>query len=249
MNTAITDGGKTRARELITAFHGQLAAWRPTRKGCPLLDLTAESPATVKVINEVMGEGEVGIRLTGGESLHIQETIFAGVWRICGSSADGKLATDRIEGCPVPEAVVQAAQAGARAVLDIADLPGNVMNAPSLLHEIGAQMAAWRPGDRAYVLNLTLLPLTAEDHGLLNAVLGQGSVSIISRGFGNCRISSTSAANVWRVQYFNNMQALILDTIEIVDVPEVALAAPEDIKDSVDRLAELLEWMAEPVAA
>ena len=55
----------------------------------------------------------------------------------------------------------------------------------------------------------------------------------------------SAARSVWRVQYFNNMQTLILDTIEVIDVPEVALAAPEDIADSRERLAELVAWMDE----
>jgi hydrogenase-1 operon protein HyaF len=45
------------------------------------------------------------------------------------------------------------------------------------------------------------------------------------------------------------MQTLILDTIELVDVPEVALAAPEDLADSALRLTELALWMAEPCDA
>ena len=71
---------------------------------------------------------------------------------------------------------------------------------------------------------------------------------MISRGFGNCRITSTGARDVWRVQYFNNMNTLILNTIEVVDVPEVALAAAEDLVDSRERLAELVTWMSESVA-
>ena len=72
---------------------------------------------------------------------------------------------------------------------------------------------------------------------------------MISRGFGNCRVTSTLTRNVWRVQYFNSMNTLILDTIEVIDVPEVAIAAPEDLSDSRERLAELITWMAESEAA
>ena len=70
---------------------------------------------------------------------------------------------------------------------------------------------------------------------------------MISRGFGNCRITSTGARDVWRVQYFNSMNTLILNTIEVVDVPEVALAATEDLVDSRERLAELVTWMSESI--
>jgi hydrogenase-1 operon protein HyaF len=71
---------------------------------------------------------------------------------------------------------------------------------------------------------------------------------MISRGFGNCHVTSTGLADVWRVQYFNNMNTLILNTIEVVDVPEVVLAAAEDLADSRKRLAELVDWMSESCA-
>jgi hydrogenase-1 operon protein HyaF len=67
----------------------------------------------------------------------------------------------------------------------------------------------------------------------------------MSRGFGSCRVSSTGVRDVWRVQYFNSMQTMILNTLEVAEIPEVALAAPEDLADSRERLGELVEWMTE----
>ena len=84
---------------------------------------------------------------------------------------------------------------------------------------------------------------------MLEQALPVGAVAVMSRGFGNCRITSTAARHVWRVQYFNNMQTLILNTIEVVDVPEVAIAAPDDLADTRERLAELVAWMTEDCAA
>ena len=40
----------------------------------------------------------------------------------------------------------------------------------------------------------------------------------------------------------------ILNTLEVVGVPEVALASSEDLADSRERLAELVQWMDESVA-
>ena len=79
-------------------------------------------------------------------------------------------------------------------------------------------------------------------------VLDGGTVTVLSRGFGNCRISSTAARHVWRVQYFNNMQTLILNTIEVTPMPEVALAAHEDLLETRDRLADLVVWMGDSIA-
>ena len=95
------------------------------------------------------------------------------------------------------------------------------------------------------MVNLSLLPLVPADHEGLDAMLGEGPVAILSRGFGNCRINATKARGIWRVRYFNSMSTMILDTIEIVDFPEAARAAAEDYDDSIERLVELLRWLRE----
>jgi len=123
------------------------------------------------------------------------------------------------------------------------------MNSPALLHEIREQIGNIEARRPARVINLTLLPLTPEDHRILEQALPVGPVAIIARGFGNCRITSTLARDVWRVQYFNTMNTLILNTIEVVEAPEVALAAPEDLADSRERLTELIDWMSESCVA
>jgi hydrogenase-1 operon protein HyaF len=42
------------------------------------------------------------------------------------------------------------------------------------------------------------------------------------------------------VQFYNSDDRLILNTLEITDVPEAVLAAQEDIDDSAARLREIL---------
>ena len=39
------------------------------------------------------------------------------------------------------------------------------------------------------------------------------------------------------------MDKVILNTVEVVDMPEVAMAAQEDLQDSYDRLCEVLAWL------
>ena len=51
------------------------------------------------------------------------------------------------------------------------------------------------------------------------------------------------------MQYFNSMNTMILNTIEVVEVPEVALAAQEDLDDTRARLVELIDWMSESCPA
>jgi hydrogenase-1 operon protein HyaF len=237
------------ARDLLAAFHARLAAWDPEDGGeGPRTDLTGMAAPALTVVNEVLGEGEVSIQVAGTPAYRIQESVFTGLWRCCELDAAGALRRDWLEAAPVPQVALDRAKGGATLALPDVPLPPGAMNSPALLNEIARQLAERAPGARAHVVNLTLFPMTPDDHAVLERALPVGPVAMISRGFGNCRITSTGARDVWRVQYFNNMNTLILNTIEIVDVPEVALASAEDLVDSRERLAELVTWMSESVA-
>ena len=122
-------------------------------------------------------------------------------------------------------------------------LPPNVQNAPMLIEEIRDQVASWKPGKLPHVVNLSLLPLSPQDIGFLDHQLGTGRVLMLSRGYGNCRITNCCVPHTWRVVYYNSQDAVILNTVEVVGVPEVACAAPEDLADSLERLREVVQWV------
>jgi len=191
------------------------------------------APAVRAEINELLGEGEVSV-LTGGDRC-AQETAFTGIWRIRGEGVDD------VEASAFPTALRDLALARALPLAAAAEPPPGLMNAPALYHEIRSLSAQWSPAQRAHVINLSLLPATPDDLAWLDEQLGRISFSILSRGFGNCRITATALPYVWWVQYFNNMEKLILNSIEIVDVPAVALAAVEDYEETAIRLAEWIE--------
>jgi len=239
----------TEARDVLAAFLREMDRWNPEADAYgPQQDLAGVTPEALEIVNQMLGEGEVSIRIGGERAVRIQESVFTGLWRVCTLDGDGALASDRLEAAALPRVVVDAARAAAATHLAPVELPPGAMNSPAVIAEIGAQMHTHRPGERAHVVNLTLFPLSPDDHVVLEAVLPVGPVALISRGFGNCRITSTQARDVWRVQYFNSMNTLILNTIEVVEIPEVALAATEDLTDSRTRLAELIDWMSESCA-
>ena len=238
------------ARDALQEFLEALEPWDPAADASgPRIDIAGLSPAAIAVIDQMLGEGEVGIRIDGKRKARIQESVFAGIWRVCELDADGRLIADRIEAASLPRIVLDAARDAAGPAPAPVALAEGAMNSPSLLAEIADRMRRRQPGNPAHVVNLTLFPLTPDDHGALDQALPVGPVAIISRGFGTCRIGSTLARNVWRVQYFNTMNTLILNTLEIVEAPEVALAAVEDLVDSRERLAELIDWMSESCTA
>ncbi len=211
------------------------------------LDLLGLDGDVREVINQSMGFGEVSAFTTAPEHWRVQETAFAGIWRVLKLADDGSLLLDRLETGSIPEALIDTMQRTASAELPAPDYPAGCMNAQALVEEIRMQAAAYRPGQAVHVINLTLLPVSDADLDTLYGWLGHREVSILSRGYGNCRITSTRLKNVWWVQYFNSMDALILNSIEVVAMPDAALAADEDFDDSIERLREYLDMMAEPV--
>ncbi|MCA3214319.1 MAG: hydrogenase expression/formation protein [Betaproteobacteria bacterium] len=217
------------------------------------IELLGLPEGVIEVLNQTLGEGEVAIRIVAQNGVRhdvrIQETVFAGVWRQRHVAPDGTLLHDFLIAAPIPPIAIEFAEATSLPALPPVDVPAGAMNAPALLTEVGAAVRGFKPAQEARVINLTLLPLTPDDHTLLEHAFPRGSVAVLSRGFGNCRVSSTQVRHLWRVQYFNSMQTLILNTLEVTRVPEVALAAEEDLADSHERLLDLISWMSESAEA
>jgi hydrogenase-1 operon protein HyaF len=232
------------ATEAADAFLSLLRAWDPaTDVPGPRMSLRGLAPGALEVMNQVFGEGEVSIKLTGARRARIQESVFAGVWRVCELDGSDRLTGDWVEAGPLPRIVLDVASAEGAPRPAPVSMPPGAMNSPALLNEIGACLRVRKRGDPAHVINLTLLPLSEDDHRVLEQALPIGPVAIISHGFGTCRITSTLTRDVWRVQYFNTMNTLILNTLEVTHAPEAALAACDDLHDSRERIAELVAWM------
>jgi hydrogenase-1 operon protein HyaF len=250
--------------EALVGHGGALAALRAARAaidrvlaagGTETIDLHGLDAGERALVAQVLGEGEVAVQVAEGAAdeatVQAQESVFAGVWRVL-RLRDGQLERDTIEVGAVPQAVLEAAHGAA---LDVAaartGMPADAaaaatMNAPSILAELRDRSRRRQPGEPAHVVNLSLLPLTDGDSWHLEAGLGRGRVTILSRGYGNCRVVDLQLAHGWRVTYFNSQDLILLDTLEVGAVPEVACAAREDLEDSAARLDEVLQWVRAP---
>jgi hydrogenase-1 operon protein HyaF len=239
-----------------------LAALQAVQRGqaaapVPLHGLAAPELA---LVNQVLGEGEVSAQVlaqpetrhfaadadtgAGAVPVRVQESVFTGVWRVQSIDGAGRL-HDHVEVGAVPSVLRTAAADDARAPRDLPPpLPAGLVNVPTLLVELQDRRERWQPGQAPHVVNLSLLPLAPGDIAHIDHQLGTGRVVILSRGYGNCRITNTRVAHTWRVVYYNSQDAVILNTIEVCGLPEVACAAAEDLADSAERLAEVLEWLA-----
>ncbi|MBB4197167.1 hydrogenase expression/formation protein [Rhodoblastus sphagnicola] len=230
-----------RVRDMLPKI---VAALENQKAGAPgqLFDLTEFSADEKRLLSEAIGDGEVGgvASTPDGVVAQIQEANMAGLWRVRFTAADGQLFADYLEVSALPEIARRAALVNGRP-LTIGAPPEGAMNVMPLLQEISARSEAWKEGDPTHTITFSLLPMNPVDMSFLQQNLGPGSVKLISKGYGACRVHSTGAKHVWSVQYFNASDEIVLDTLEIGAPPAAACAADEDFIDSAERLREIEE--------
>lgn len=226
------------AKAILWAVAADLKGWQP---GTSIThDLTHLSRKEAAFVSDVLGDGEVSV--IGGAHLQAQESVMAGVWRVRETDADGAILGDRIEIGVFPPSIEAITFRGSRSAIDIppAFAPG-VFNAPPLLVEINEAIARSGPDSADnHSINLSLLPHTEEDLTLLDTLLGKGPVTVLSRGYGNCRVMATGLRHTWWVRFYNSQDTVILNQIEISMLPDVVVASAEDIADSAVRLEEIM---------
>lgn len=194
---------------------------------------------------DALGEGEVAVFLSAGAEdegdVQVQESTLPGVWIGRAVDVNGAVAAEWIEVADAPLALREAAALRPREdlPLDLLQPPRGAMNVMGVLSEIRERARTWKAGQPNHVINFTLFPMTEEDSAFLAKVLGESGVRISSGGYGAARVIMTAFKRVWAVQYLNAMGTVILDTIEVGDIPGAALAAREDFEDSAARLAKI----------
>lgn len=191
------------------------------------------------LVDQFMGEGEVSILIDGEHNIKIQESVLTGVWRVYQQTTASQQQIS-LEIGAIPGCAKFANAADGDIEIEAGDDTG-LMNAKPILTEVIDRNRIFSQQQEKHVINLSLLPVNEADVRWLVDKLGYGGVTILSRGYGNCRITKTKLNYAWWVQYFNSTDAMILNTLEITDVPEVACAASEDIRASHERLQAMLE--------
>ena len=208
-------------------------------------DLAGLSPANLRLLDQILGDGEVSMVLSGPVDVQVQESVLTGVWRLRATDAAGRLLGEVLEVASVPTEVVEAASMTRPEVaLPPLEAAEGTMNAFPLLTEIRHRAAEHREGEPNHVISFSLLPLSEADMAVIKATLGLGPVQAVSGGYGTCRVVATGCRHVWSVQFLNARDTVILDTLEIGGVPAAIRASDEDFADSAERLAEILEAYA-----
>ncbi|MDR2239855.1 MAG: hydrogenase expression/formation protein [Zoogloeaceae bacterium] len=242
--------GKAGIPEVLPLLRAMIEALQadPAPHPARVFDVAGLSAPAQALLAQSMGEGEVSaqISLPDGGAAQIQESVYTGIWRVLEFDAAGALRADRIEIGDIAPIVVQQAMAAGATHIALPSAQGqNLMNAPAIANEIASAHAAAMENDGAsnHAINFSLLPVTPEDLAWLEKIVGGGPVGIFSRGYGKCVVTSTGLRHVWRVRYFDGMNKIMLDMLEITRVPEVVLASREDLVNARAHLQELLEWL------
>ena len=228
------------ARETMDWLRAALDDYEPG--GEPVLaDLSALDEGSRDIVNQILGEGEVSIVCDGEVRAHTQESVLAGVWRTLFFDRDDRVVCDLLEVAEIPKVVGFAAECDGVVNTAADGVAGELANALPILVELQSQHEEYAAGGKPHSINLTLLPLSEPELEFIDQRLGRGPIDILSRAYGKCEVISTETAGIWWVRYYNSMGVSILNTLEVVDVPGVVKAAPEDLADSAERLQDILE--------
>ncbi|MEW5738960.1 MAG: hydrogenase expression/formation C-terminal domain-containing protein [Myxococcota bacterium] len=229
------------ARECLPLLEACVTALRraaATGEGflVPLEGLPAEAS---RFLDETLSTGEVSLTVAGRHRYEVTESTLPGLWRV--TTRDGERVLSRhLEVGDVPRVVRAAAETATKKELSIGRPPEGAMNVLPVLAELRHRSQQWRPGQPNHVMSFTLLPMNEVDVAYLEQQAGHGPVRGESKGFSRCAVELTAIRHVWSVKHFNAMDRLILDTLEVGDVPQALLAAPEDFEDSAARLSDWL---------
>lgn len=230
-----------RIRDALDAAAKTGRAWRRRIDGLSASDR--------QVLLDALGHGEVSVVVSGAKDegeAQLVETVLPGVWIGRASQTDGRIGAEWVEVGDCPRVVRELALTRPRSDLPIDALtaPRGAMNVMSVLSEVRERAVHWAPGTPNHVMNFTLFPMTPADSAFLAKVLGESGVRISSGGYGAARIVMTGIRHVWAVQYLNGLGDVILDTLEIGDLPDAVLASSEDFEDSAERLSDMMEAYA-----
>ena len=208
-----------------------------------LMHLSATDRAS---LDAFLGGGQMAATISADLSWRLHRTDLPGLWRVMAeddsAGAAGACVADYLEIADIPD-VVRDALAALQGDMPPfpQDLPDGVLNAPALIEEIRHRAATHDPANRNVVVNLMLVPLSADDRHVIDALLGTVPLGLACGAYGTCRLTATRVRGVWRLRHYDITGAVIVDTIEIGDVPQIARVMYDDIDRAADRLVEKLE--------
>lgn len=113
--------------------------------------------------------------------------------------------------------------------------------ASSLMREIADHLAHLARTGEIAAIDLRSLPMTEADRAELAERLGRGEVEIFFNVAGASEAWETNYAGVWWVRHLGADDRVAAERIEIAPIPDMAMAAGEDIAAAAAHLRDALD--------
>lgn len=114
-------------------------------------------------------------------------------------------------------------------------------NVTPLLHEVRHALEKLVATGESTAIDLFSLPVSPADLELLETILGTGEVNATLEALGPSHVRETAYPGVWWVEHRNSENELVALFIDVVRVPEILAAVPEDLQRSLYALQRALE--------
>jgi hydrogenase-1 operon protein HyaF len=114
-------------------------------------------------------------------------------------------------------------------------------NALAILHEVADAMERLVQDGETALIDLRGLPLSPSDFELLRETLAAGEVTARIDANGPTEVRETTYPGVWWTTHRNVEGGIVADMLEVCYVPEVIKSHPDDVRDALEHLREMLK--------
>ena len=116
----------------------------------------------------------------------------------------------------------------------------SVGNVQALLAEIATLLDKLLQHGEAGVIDLKSMPFAPGEYEQLRQALGQGELTAQLDAIGTSEIVETRFPGVWWLTHYNVEGEIVADVIEVTFLPEILRSQPEDMRDGLEHLREML---------
>lgn len=113
----------------------------------------------------------------------------------------------------------------------------NTGNDILILHEIRHALKKLLEDGQPTTIDLRAIPMAPGEEEKIEAILGEGEISVQLNALGPSIIVETEIAGVWLITHYNEEQEILGKYIEITRVPTLIESQTEEMESSLKRLA------------
>lgn len=114
-------------------------------------------------------------------------------------------------------------------------------NTLPLLNEVRHGLRRLIRTGESTIIDLRAIPFGPGDEERLLDLLGEGEVTASLDALGKTTVKESRFSGVWIVDHYNNEAERIAFQIEVIDIPELLRAQADDVSQSLEALANMLD--------